>query len=232
MGTAICAAIEEADGLVLGPALGSSDDRSQLLAGGAEVVVDVTNRAAAIENLPWLASHGIHAVVGTTGFDDEDVAGFDRAFTEAERSCFLVPNFSIGAVLMMRFAAEAAPYFAGVEIIELHHERKTDAPSGTAQLTADRLASARSEPWAPDPTTHETVAGARGGEAAPGIRVHSVRLPGLLAHQEVLFGATGQTLTIRHDSYDRAAFMPGVVRAVRAVSELQPGVTVGLDAVL
>jgi 4-hydroxy-tetrahydrodipicolinate reductase len=142
----------------------------------------------------------------------------------------VAPNFAIGAVLMMRFAELAAPYFETAEVIELHHDEKLDAPSGTAMLTLERMAAASSD-WAPDPTTKTVVEGARGGAGPAGIRVHSVRLRGLVAHQEVLLGTTGQSLSIRHDSYDRTSFMPGVLLAVRAVGE-RPGLTVGLDTLL
>jgi 4-hydroxy-tetrahydrodipicolinate reductase len=195
---------------------------------GVDVVVDFTQAEAARGNLAWLAEHGIHAVVGTTGFSDDDVADFEREFTSS--NCVIAPNFALGAVLMMRFAEMAAPYFDTAEIIELHHDQKVDAPSGTAVLTAERMAAA-SATWADDPTTNEVYAGARGGEGPAGIRVHSVRLRGLVAHQEVLLGAAGQSLTIRHDSYDRSSFMPGVLLAVKAVPD-RPGVTIGLDALL
>ena len=195
---------------------------------GAQVVVDFTHLEAARENLLWLAGHGIHAVTGTTGFSDEDYRAFDAAYTSS--NCVIAPNFAIGAVLMMRFAELAAPYFETAEIIELHHDAKLDAPSGTAMLTAERMAAASAD-WAPDPTRTELLSGARGGEGPAGIHVPSLRLRGMVAHQEVILGTTGQTLTIRHDSYDRDSFMPGVVLAVKAVSE-RPGVTVGLDALL
>jgi 4-hydroxy-tetrahydrodipicolinate reductase len=195
---------------------------------GAEVVVDFTTADAARGNLAWCADHGVHAVVGTTGLVEDDYEELRRSFTSS--NCFVAPNFAIGAVLMMRFAELAAPYFDTAEIIELHHDAKADAPSGTAMLTAARMAAASSD-WAPDPTETVLVEGSRGGEAAPGVRVHSVRLRGLVAHQEVLLGTAGQSLSIRHDSYDRASFMPGVLMAVKAVAAL-PGVTVGLDALL
>ena len=195
---------------------------------GAEVVVDFTHRAASVENLAWLADHGVHAVVGTTGFSDEDLATFEAEFTRS--NCVIAPNFAIGAVLMMHFAELAAPYFDSAEIIELHHDAKVDAPSGTAMLTVQRMAEASSE-WTEDPTEHEVLEGARGGEGPAGIRVHSVRLRGLVAHQEVLLGTTGQTLSIRHDSIDRTSFMPGVLLAVKQVGD-RPGVTVGLDRLL
>ena len=195
---------------------------------GAEVVVDFSQRSASVENLAWLAANGVHAVVGTTGFSDEDLASFESAFTRS--NCVIAPNFAIGAVLMMHFAELAAPYFDSAEIIELHHDAKVDAPSGTAMLTVQKMAEASTE-WTADPTEHELIEGARGGEGPAGIRVHSVRLRGLVAHQEVLLGTTGQTLSIRHDSIDRTSFMPGVLLAVKQVGE-HPGVTLGLDVLL
>jgi 4-hydroxy-tetrahydrodipicolinate reductase len=199
-----------------------------MTAAGVQVAVDFTTREAALRDLPWCAAQGLHAVVGTTGFTDADLDVLRAAFTRS--SCLLAPNFAIGAVLMMRFSELAAPFFETAEVIELHHDGKTDAPSGTAMSTARRMANA-SPDWAPDPTTREVVAGARGGPGPAGIHVHSVRLRGLVAHQEVLLGTLGQTLTIRHDSYDRQSFMPGVLMAVKRVAE-RPGVTVGLDALL
>jgi 4-hydroxy-tetrahydrodipicolinate reductase len=168
--------------------------------------------------------------VGTTGFAPADLALFEQQFKEAGANIVIAPNFAIGAVLMMRFAELAAPYFETAEVIELHHDQKVDAPSGTAMLTAERMAAASSD-WVPDPTTTMVVNGARGGEGPGGIHVHSVRLRGLVAHQEVLLGTTGQSLSIRHDSYDRTSFMPGVLLAVRAVRE-RAGLTIGLDALL
>jgi len=203
-------------------------DAGALARAGVEVAVDFTTVAAARENLAWCADNGVHAVVGTSGFQPADLDELARRFTAS--NCFLAPNFAIGAVLMMRFAEMAAPWFDSAEIIELHHDAKIDAPSGTAMLTAARMAAASSE-WATDPTETLMVDGARGGEGPGGIKVHSVRLRGLVAHQEVLLGTTGQTLTIRHDSSDRASFMPGVLLAVKAVADL-PGVTVGLDTIL
>lgn len=194
----------------------------------AQVVVDFTRRDAARENLLWLASHGIHAVVGTTGFTEEDYRQFGEAFTKS--NCIIAPNFAIGAVLMMRFAEMASPYFESAEVIELHHEQKADAPSGTAMLTVERMARA-SQDWVPDPTRNEVLPGARGARGPADIPVHSVRIKGLVAHQEVIFGTTGQTLVIRHDSYDRASFMPGVLLAIKMVAD-RPGLTVGLDALL
>ena len=199
-----------------------------LLDAKAEVVVDFTHLEAACENLDFAAEHGIHAVVGTTGFTDDDFARLAAAFTRS--SCLIAPNFAIGAVLMMRFAELAAPWFETAEVIELHHDQKVDAPSGTAMLTLERMAAASSE-WAPDPTTTEVLPGARGAKGPGGITVHSVRLRGLVAHQEVLLGTTGQGLSIRHDSYDRSSFMPGVLLAIKEVAK-RPGLTVGLDALL
>ena len=205
-----------------------SPDVESLAEAEAEVAVDFTHLEAARANLGWCAANGVHAVVGTTGFSPAD---YEELATRVTRSnCIIAPNFAIGAVLMMRFAELAAPYFETAEIIELHHDQKVDAPSGTAMLTAERMA-ARSSDWGPDPTTKQVVEGSRGGVTAGGIHVHSVRLRGMVAHQEVLLGTAGQSLTIRHDSYDRASFMPGVLLAVKAVAS-HPGVTVGLDALL
>lgn len=195
---------------------------------GVEVAVDFTERQACCENLSWLAERGMHGVVGTTGFTAEDIERFTDEF--ATSNCVIAPNFAIGAVLMMHFSAIAAPYFESAEIIELHHEHKVDSPSGTAVLTAQRMAEASMQ-WTPDPTTSEVLSGARGARGPADIRIHSVRLRGLVAHQEVLLGTTGQTLSIRHDSMDRTSFMPGVLLAVKQVGD-RPGVTVGLDTLL
>jgi 4-hydroxy-tetrahydrodipicolinate reductase len=195
---------------------------------GVEVMVDFTVLQAARQNLRWCADHGVHAVVGTTGFDNDDYAELGKRFTKS--NCFIAPNFAIGAVLMMRFAELAAPYFETTEILELHHDEKLDAPSGTAMMTAQRMAAA-SDDWGKDPTKKEVVKGARGGKGPGGIRLHSVRLRGLVAHQEVLLGTAGQSLSIRHDSYHRESFMPGVALAVKSVAE-RPGLTVGLDTLL
>jgi 4-hydroxy-tetrahydrodipicolinate reductase len=202
---------------------------------GADVAVDFTVAAAALENMRWCASHGVHAVVGTTGLSSEEFEEMSKTFDAASSNCVLAANFAIGAVLMARFSELAAPFMDGVEIIELHHNRKTDAPSGTAVQTARLVAEARARsigtPFASDPTTTTPIAGSRGGKGPGDVRVHSVRLPGLVAHQEVIFGAVGQTLTIRHDAYDRTSFMPGVLLAVRAVPNLE-GLTVGLATLL
>jgi len=195
---------------------------------GAEVVVDFTERIASVGNLRWLAEHRMHAVVGTTGFSDADLDAIRGQFTSS--NCVIAPNFAIGAVLMIHFAEIAAPYFDSAEIIELHHDQKADAPSGTALHTAQRMAAASTD-WTADPTTSDVLEGARGADGPAGIRIHSVRMRGLVAHQEVLLGTAGQMLSLRHDSYDRTSFMPGVVLAVKRVGE-RPGVTIGLGALL
>ena len=204
--------------------VGSAED----LATVPEVMIDFTHLDAARTNLAWCAEQGVHAVVGTTGFTEEDLAGFRAGFRAS--SCLIAPNFAIGAILMMRFAEMAAPWFETAEVIEYHHDAKFDSPSGTAMRTVERMAAA-SPDWAPDPTRTEVVEGARGGSGAPGIRVHAVRMRGMVAHQEVLLGTTGQTLSIRHDSYDRSCFMPGVVLGAKRVDE-RPGVTIGIDHLL
>jgi 4-hydroxy-tetrahydrodipicolinate reductase len=201
-----------------------------MLASDVDVVVDFTLIEAARENLRWCAANGVHAVIGTSGFVPSDIEEFRELFDAANANAVIVPNFAIGAVLMTRFAELAAPFFETAEIIELHHDSKIDAPSGTAVATAERMAAA-SGTWSPDPTTKYTVEGARGAHGPGDIHIHSVRLRGLVAHQEVLLGTTGQSLTIRHDSYDRSSFMPGVLLAVRAVGT-RPGLTVGLDTLL
>lgn len=187
-----------------------------------EVAVDFTSGSFAAEHIAWAIAHGAHIVVGTTGFD------VDEAWREAPVGVVVAPNFAIGAALMQRFAREAARYLPAAEIVELHHDGKADAPSGTAAATADAIAAARPESWA-GPSL-ESIPGVRGGERAE-IRIHSIRLPGLVAHQEVIFGGRGQTLTIRHDSMDRTSFVPGVLTAIRWVPT-HPGLTVGLDAIL
>jgi 4-hydroxy-tetrahydrodipicolinate reductase len=197
---------------------------------GAEVVVDFTVADAARTTVPWLAMHGIHGVVGTTGLTADDLALFAEEFGDGGPNCVVAPNFAISAVVMMRCAEIAAPFFDTAEVIELHHDGKADAPSGTAITTVERMAAASDE-WAPDPTRTEVIAGARGGAGAAGIHIHSVRMRGMVAHQEVILGARGQSLTIRQDSYDRESFMPGVLLACHRVAEL-PGLTVGLDRVL
>lgn len=228
MGQEVCRAVEADPDLELVAAIDDGDDLADLIEGRCDVVVDFTVIDAARRTLPYLAEHGIHAVVGTSGFDDADHETLRAAFTTS--NCLLAPNFAIGAVLMTRFAEIAAPFFDTAEIIEYHHDNKVDAPSGTATHTAERMAAASSE-WAPDPTTSEVYEGARGGAGPAGIRVHAVRMRGVVANQEVLLGTTGQTLAIRHDTVDRTSFMPGVVLACKRIGDF-PGVTVGLDTYL
>lgn len=242
MGTAVCAAVAADPALDLVAAVDPfavGQERSGITLSGsldalttasAQVVVDFTVAAAARETLPWVAAHGMHAVVGTTGFDERDLQGFRSAF--ATTNCLIAANFAIGAVLMMRFAELAAPFFETAEIIELHHDAKADAPSGTAVATANRMAAARTEPWAADPTKHEVYPGARGGEGPTGIRVHAVRMRGMIASQEVILGTTGQTLTVRHDTFDRASFMPGVVLACKRIGDWGERFTLGLEPIL
>ena len=231
MGAEVCRAVEAAEGLQLVAAIDLGDDRTPAQA--AQVAVDFTHPDAVMENLSWCINQGIHAVVGTTGFTDEKLDAIRTQLGSQDGvGVLIVPNFSIGAVLMMHFAEQAARFFESVEIIELHHPNKADAPSGTAATTARRIAAARAaaELGPPPDATVSELPGARGA-SIEGIRVHGVRLRGLVAHQEVLLGADGETLTIRHDSLDRASFMPGVIAAIRAVST-RPGLTVGIDAVL
>ena len=233
MGSEVVRAVEAADDLVVAAALDAGDDLTDLLTADAEVVVDFTHPDAVMGNLEFLIDNGIHAVVGTTGFDAERLATV-RGWLEGRPGvgAVIAPNFGIAAVLMMRFAAAAAPHFDSVEIVELHHPRKADAPSGTATRTAQLVAAARESagsPAMPDATS-AALDGARGA-VVDGVHVHAVRLQGLVAHQEVLLGGPGETLTIRHDSFDRASFMPGVLLAVRNVGST-PGLTVGIDGFL
>ncbi|NNE11092.1 MAG: 4-hydroxy-tetrahydrodipicolinate reductase [Ilumatobacter sp.] len=244
MGTAVCAAVAADAELELAAAVdvqAAGEERSGVTIAHelrafadarCDVVVDFTVADAVRVTLPWLAMHEIHAVVGTTGLGDDDLATVRSAFGEGPAHCLLAPNFAISAVLMARFAEIAAPHFDTCEVIEYHHAAKVDAPSGTAVNTAERIASARGDrPWRADPTEHEVYAGARGGSGPSGVRVHSVRMHGMIAHQDVIFGADGQSLTIRQDSYDRSSFMPGVVLACKRIGD-HPGVVVGLDRYL
>jgi len=239
MGATVCAAVAADSSLELVAAVDTTGDVTAqgvtisrelkaLADAKVDVVVDFTVAAAARVTLPWLALHGVHAVVGTTGFNDADIAAFKQEFSRS--NCLIAPNFAIGAVLMMRFAEVAAPFFDTAEIIEIHHDAKADSPSGTAVATAQRMAAASGE-WAKDPTTHEAVPGARGAKGPADIRIHAVRMRGAVANQEVVLGTQGQTLTIRHDTIDRNSFMPGVVMACKKIAE-HPGVTLGLDSFL
>jgi 4-hydroxy-tetrahydrodipicolinate reductase len=231
MGATVVKAVEGAGDMKVVAALDAGDDFSAL--SEAQVVVDFTHPDAVMDNLKYLVEHDIHAVVGTTGFSEERLASL-RALLEPKPSLgvLIAPNFALGAVLAMRFAAQAAKFYASAEIIELHHNRKADAPSGTAAHTARMIAAARAEAGVSpgsDATTSE-LDGARGASVED-VRVHSVRLPGLVAHEEILFGGEGETLTIRHDSLDRTSFMPGVLLGIRTVVT-RPGLTVGLENVL
>jgi 4-hydroxy-tetrahydrodipicolinate reductase len=226
-------ALEQAAGLP-GTGLRVVPDLDGVAEAGAQVAVDFTTASAALANLRWCAGHGLHAVVGTTGLSAH-LDELRSLFSGGRANCILAPNFAVGAVLMMRFAELAAPYVDSAEVVELHHDAKADAPSGTALLTAERLAAARAAsgagPLSADPTTIQTLSGTRGGEGPGGVRIHSLRLHGLVAHHEVVLSAAGQSLTIRHDSYDRTSFMPGVLLAIKRVASL-PGLTVGLESLL
>lgn len=230
MGSEVVKAVEAADGLALVAALDMDDSLEQLKGSAAHVVVDFTTPDSVMANLEFLIENGINVVVGTTGFDDAKLATVKGWLAQNPSVGVLIaPNFAIGAVLMMEFAAKAARYFESAEVIELHHPAKVDAPSGTAARTAELMSAARKEAGLgamPDATT-TAIDGARGALVA-GIPVHSVRARGLVAHQEVLFGGLGETLTIRHDSIDRAGFMPGVILGVRKIVNT-PGLTHGLD---
>jgi len=196
----------------------------------ADVVVEFTRPDVVMDNLGRWREAGLHAVVGTSGFDETRVDALRSRWGSGPPNCLVVPNFSIGAVLMMRFAELAAPHFAASEVVELHHDRKADAPSGTALSTAARMSAAGGEQHR-ETESEELLSGVRGGDAG-GVRVHAIRLPGLLAHQEVILGSPGETLTIRHDTSDRVAFMPGVLLAVRSVASLSEPVTIGLEGLL
>jgi 4-hydroxy-tetrahydrodipicolinate reductase len=233
MGVEVSKAVDAADDMELVAMIDQGDWLFNASDAGAEVVIDFTTPDVVMDNLHWCIDQGINAVVGTTGFTDQRL---DRVRTwlshKPDVGVIVAPNFGIGAVLMMQFAARAARYFESIEIIEQHHPGKLDAPSGTAAHTARVVAAARAAAGMgpmPDATKDEAP-GARGTDIE-GVRVHSVRARGLVAHQEVLFGTVGETLKIRHDSFERASFMPGVLLAVRSV-RTRPGLTVGLDALL
>jgi 4-hydroxy-tetrahydrodipicolinate reductase len=231
MGTEVCKAVSGADDMELVAALDDGDGLEALAT--AQVVVDFTTPDAVLGNIDWCLEHGVNVVVGTSGFTTERIELVqDRLAARPGLGIVIAPNFAIGAVLLMEFAARAARHFESVEIVEMHHPKKIDAPSGTALRTAQIIAEARAEAGlgaVPD-ATKEEMAGARGSEVE-GIRVHALRATGLVAHQEVLFGTAGETLTLRHDSYDRVSFMPGVLLAVRSVIA-RPGLTVGLGELL
>ncbi|HEY3700990.1 MAG TPA: 4-hydroxy-tetrahydrodipicolinate reductase [Acidimicrobiales bacterium] len=254
MGSTVCRAVADDPGLELvaavDPRLAGIDiyqvagvegsdvqvegNAEALVRAETQVAVDFTEVGAARENIRWCATNGVHAVVGTTGFTGDDVAELDRLFSGSS-NCVLSANFAIGAALMTRFAELAAPYVDTAEIVELHHDAKLDAPSGTSLRVAEGMSKSRQASgagsWGEDPTRTEVVKGSRGATGPGGIHMHSVRLRGLVAHHEVILGAAGQTLTIRHDSYDRTSFMPGVLLAVKSVAK-RPGLTFGLDSLL
>lgn len=233
LGTAIVAGLEGVQDVEVVARIGRGDARDGLLEAGATHVVDVTTPEAVMANLEFCIHHGLHAVVGTTGFDDDRLTTLRGWLAEAPAVGVLIaPNFSIGALLMMQAAARAARFFESAEIVELHHPTKKDAPSGTASRTAQLIAAARADAGlgaVPD-ATETGLDGARGA-IVDGVHVHALRIRGLVAHQEVVLGGPGETLTIRHDSLDRASFTPGVLAGLRAVAD-RPGLTVGLESVL
>jgi 4-hydroxy-tetrahydrodipicolinate reductase len=231
VGTTMCAAVRAADELTLSAEVDAGDELALLTDSGTEVVIDFTHPDVVMDNLKFVIDNGIHAVVGTTGFTDDRLEQVRSWLSGKPDSAVLIaPNFAIGAVLSMYFAQKAAPYFESVEVIELHHPQKADAPSGTATRTAKLIAQAR-KGLPPNPDATSTgLEGARGADV-DGIPVHSVRLTGLVAHQEVLFGTLGETLTIRHDSLDRTSFVPGVLLAVREIAK-HPGLTIGIEPLL
>lgn len=231
MGAEVCRAVGRAEGLNLLSGLDYGDSKDE--ARHAQVIVDFTHPESVMDNLKWAIDNDIHVVVGTTGFTEARIAQVrEWLAAKPEVGVVIAANFSIGAILMMDFAKRAARFFDSVEVVELHHPSKADAPSGTATTTARQIAAARREAGlgpVPDATEQE-IPGARGADV-DGIRVHSVRLKGLIAHQEVLFGTEGETLTVRHDSLDRVSFMPGVIAAARAVPN-RPGLTIGIEGIL
>ncbi|MDQ3620507.1 MAG: 4-hydroxy-tetrahydrodipicolinate reductase [Actinomycetota bacterium] len=230
MGAATCRAVDADDELKLVAKVCRSDSLEALVENGAEVAVDFTTPDAVRANVEFVLDKGIHAVVGATGLSSQDLEELGQRAQGGPAKLFVAPNFALGAVLMMRFASEAAPFFDTAEIVERHHEKKLDAPSGTSLRTAELMNEARAEPWRVTQTEKETLPGSRGGDVS-GIRVHSIRSAGSIAHQEVVLGSPGETLTIRHDSLDRSSFMPGVVLAIKKVAMLD-GPTVGLEHLL
>ncbi len=235
MGTEVCRAVDAADDMELVAMVHESEWLFNVADAGAQVAVDFTRPDVVMDNIRFCIDQNIHCVVGTTGFDDAKLATIASWLEpKPDLGVLIAPNFGIGAVLLMRFAQEAARFFSSVEVVELHHPAKVDAPSGTAARTARLIAAARRAagvPAAPDATREaDSLPGARGADIE-GVPVHAVRLAGLVAHQEVLLGSAGETLTLRHDSFDRASFMPGVLLAVREISA-RPGLTVGIESLL
>ncbi len=255
MGRTVLSAVQEADDLELvcavdpaaagqdlselvdgrSPALAVADGIEALAAAEVEVAVDFTTAAGIEDRLEWYAGHGVHAVVGTSGIPPAVLTRAEKLFASSSANAVVAPNFALGAALLTWFCELAAPVMDAVEIVELHHDAKRDAPSATALHTAEIIAAAREAsgagPFTADPTVEVNLEAARGGHGPAGIRIHALRLPGVVAHEEAIFGAAGQTLTIRHDSFDRRSFMPGVLLAVRRVAE-RPGLTIGLLALL
>jgi 4-hydroxy-tetrahydrodipicolinate reductase len=232
MGSTVREAVTGAADLEVAAAVDEGDPRDELA--GCDVVIDFTNPGAVMDNLHWCVEHGLDVVVGTSGFGEDRLDEVQGWLAERQHVRVLIaPNFSVGAILMMRFAAQAARFFESAEVIELHHAHKADAPSGTALRTASMIATARAAAGlgAPPDATASGLPGARGATVED-VHVHSVRVAGLVAHQEVLFGGHGETLTIRHDSLDRASFMPGVLLAVRKIRSLPEGLTVGIEELL
>jgi 4-hydroxy-tetrahydrodipicolinate reductase len=229
MGSEVCRAIEADDDLDLVTRIGRTDELNKLLDTGAEVAVDFTTPEAVANNVRWCVDHDIHVVVGATGLREADLTDIEKLVGAGRAHVFIAPNFALGAVLMMSFASQAARFYEHCEIVERHHERKIDAPSGTALRTAELVAGAHGRPW-PQRRDNELLSGSRGGDAR-GVRIHSLRTSGSVAHQEVIFGGMGETLTVRHDSLDRSSFMPGVVLAIKRVGQVE-GVTVGLEHLL
>ena len=241
MGREVCRAVAAADDLELAGAVDPNNNGldaegvrvaaslESLSGSSVDVAVDFTHPSSVMPNVRWCLRNGIHAVVGTTGLTPADLDELRGLADGGPANCFVAPNFALGAVLLLRFATEAARHFDAAEIIELHHDGKADAPSGTAIATAKAIGASRAGAWSA-PEAVGAFAGARGSQV-DGVQVHAVRLPGLLAHEEVLFGGPGQVLSLRHDTLDRAAFMPGVLMAIRGVGD-RPGLTVGLDALV
>lgn len=230
MGSEVCRAVDQDPDLQLVAQIVKDDELQALVDAGTDVAVEFTTPDAVKDNVRFCLDHDIHTVVGATGLDEDDIAELEEVALGSAGNLFIAPNFAIGAVLMMRFAAAAARYFDSAEIIERHHENKVDAPSGTALRTARLMNASRTDAWTAPAGDNETLSGSRGGDV-DGIRVHSLRVRGSVAHQDVVLGSPGETLTIRHDSLDRSSFMPGVLLAVKKVPELGP-LTVGLENLL
>jgi 4-hydroxy-tetrahydrodipicolinate reductase len=228
MGVLTCEAVQSTPDLELGGrfAPGHGFDSAAALA-DSDVVVEFARADAVMANLATWLEMGRNVVVGTSGFDQQRLRDLQSLWGDASQRCLVVPNFSLGAVLMMSLAEQVAPYFTAAEIVEMHHDRKVDAPSGTALATAARIKPSGERAL----ESKESSPGARGAEVG-GVWVHSVRLPGLLAHQEVLFGNPGEVLTIRHDTSDRTAFVPGILLAIRSVEKLEPGISLGLEGLM